>query len=304
MEPVIRPAPADSGINPTGSLESVTPPRGPIRGLVYSTRAIVGHRELLWLLVQREIKARYKDSSLGFLWSLFRPLTQLAIYYVAIGKFLQAERSIPEFAIFVFTGLTVWALFSEILSSSTTSMVSNAGLIKKVYLPREIFPLSSVGSAMFNFFIQFAILLVATIAIGSPPITPYWFFIPLGFVVIVLFAFAFGLVLAATNVYLRDVQHLVEVLLLVLFWASPIVYSYGFVNAALQGSWIEAVYLSNPVTIAVLGFQRAMWVAGADQSFPPDLTARLVIMAVIGLILIWVGQRIFARLEGNFAQEL
>ena len=271
---------------------------------MYSVKAVAAHRELLGLLVQREIKARYKDSSLGFLWSLFRPLTQLAIYYVAIGKFLGAERQIPEFAIFVFTGLTVWGLFSEILSSSTSSIVSNAGLIKKVYVPREIFPLSAVGSASFNFVVQFTILLAAAFLVGRPPITPGLVLVPFALIVIVLFAFAVGLLLSAVNVYLRDVQHLVEVLLLVLFWASPIVYSYEFVHDALRGSWLEQLYLANPVTVVVLTFQRAIWAAGADQTWPPDLLLRLALTGAASLAFLWVAQRIFARLEGNFAQEL
>ncbi|WP_279433481.1 ABC transporter permease [Agromyces protaetiae] len=103
-------------------------------------REIWQYRELLGRLVKREVKVRYKDSSLGIVWSLFRPLVQLLIYYFAIGQVLGAARSVPDFGIFVFIGLTMWALFSEIISTSTTSIVANAGLVKKVYLPREIFP--------------------------------------------------------------------------------------------------------------------------------------------------------------------
>lgn len=288
-----------------GELVSAAPPKGAVRGLVYSVKAILDHRELLGLLVKREIKARYKDSSLGFLWSLLKPITQLLIYYVAIGKFLSAERSIPEFAIFVFTGLTAWGLFSEILAGSTSSIVANSGLIKKVYIPREIFPLSAVGSAGFNFLIQLAILLIAAVAIGSPPFTLDLLFLPLALAVLLLFSFSLGLLLSAVNVYLRDVQHLVEVLLLVLFWASPIVYSYDLVHKSLDGNIIEQIYLANPVTLIVLGFQKAVWVAGADQTLgAAELATRLGIAGVLSLVLLWVAQRVFAKLEGNFAQEL
>ena len=121
-------------------------PAGPVSGFVGGTadsvRGVWRYRELLDLLVRRELKARYKDSALGFLWSLIRPLTQLLIYYIAIGKFLGAERSIPDFAIYIFTGLTAWALFSEIITTGTGSIVANGGLVKKIYLPREVFPLS------------------------------------------------------------------------------------------------------------------------------------------------------------------
>ncbi|MBC7594279.1 MAG: ABC transporter permease [Kineosporiaceae bacterium] len=285
-------------------LVTAGPPNGLLAGTSYSIRAIWGNRELLNLLVRREIKSRYKDSSLGLLWSLFRPLTQLLIYYVAIGKFLNAERSVPDYAIFVFTGLTVWALFAEVLSGSTTSIVANSGLIKKVYLPREIFPLASVGSALFNFAVQFAILLVATVALNRAPWHYQILYLPLALAVVLLFSFSLGLLLSAVNVYLRDFQHLVEVLLLILFWASPIVYSYKLVHRALNGSWIEQIYLANPVTLVVMGFQKAMWLAADTEIWPPNLPLRLVIVGLVSIVLLWVAQRVFARLEGNFAQEL
>ena len=117
-------------------------PAGPVNGVVSGTadsiRGVWRYRELLDLLVRRELKSRYKDSALGFLWSLIRPLTQLLVYYIAIGKFLGAERSIPDFAIYIFTGLTAWALFSEIVSAGTGSIVANGGLVKRSpVLPRE-----------------------------------------------------------------------------------------------------------------------------------------------------------------------
>lgn len=285
-------------------LVTAGPPRGLLAGTAYSIRAIWGNRELVNLLVRREIKSRYKDSSLGLLWSLFRPLTQLLIYYVAIGKFLNAERSVPDYAIFVFTGLTVWALFAEVLAGSTTSIIANSGLIKKVYLPREIFPLASLGSALFNFAVQFGILLLATIVLNRAPIHMQILYLPLAFIVVVLFSFALGLLLSAVTVYLRDFQHLVEVLLLILFWASPIVYSYKLVHHVLQGNWLESLYLANPVTLVVMGFQKAMWLAADTEIWPPNLGLRLVIVGLISILLLWVAQRVFARLEGNFAQEL
>jgi ABC-2 type transport system permease protein len=99
-------------------------------------------------------------------------------------------------------------------------------------------------------------------------------------------------------------QHLVEVLLLVLFWGSPIVYSFALVNELLAGNWLEQLYLANPITIGIMGFQRGMWVAGSSEVWPPDLALRMLIMTILCLLFVWVSQRIFARLEGNFAQEI
>ena len=276
----------------------------PLVGAWASIRDIGGQKEMLGLLVRRDLKARYKDSALGFLWSLIKPLTQLVIYYVVVGKFLGAARGIPDFAIYIFTGLTAYTLFSEIVASATASIIGNAGLIKKIYLPREIFPLASVGSASFNFLIQLAILIVATIVVGSHPLG--WnlvYFFP-SVLVLLVYATALGLLLSALNVYLRDVQYLVEVALMVLMWASPIVYTWAMVRDILGNGILLNIYTSNPITLSVLGFQKAFWTAGDGTPFPDDLLLRLAVTFVVGLVLLFVSQRVFSRLQGNFAQEL
>jgi len=275
-----------------------------------SIAEIWAHRELLWLLVRREIRARYKDSSLGIVWSLVRPLVQLLIYYFAIGQILGAARAVPDFAIFVFIGLTTWGLFAESVSSMTTSLVSNSGLVKKVYLPREIFPLSSVGGAIFNFAVQAVVLLVAITFLASFPGDGRLWYAPVAVITLIVFSTAVGLVLSAINVDPPDTENLVEIALVVLFWASPIVYSFTFVNNALHGNWLEQIYLANPVTICIIAMQKALWAAGTDatgafaQAWPDHLELRLAITLVVSIVLVWLAQRIFSRLQGNFAQEL
>lgn len=277
------------------------------RSTIQSIREIAAYRRLLGLLISRELRAKYKGSSLGIVWSLVRPLAQLLIYYVAIGQFLGAARSIPDFAIFVFTGLTVWGLYSEIITSGTTSVIANAGLVKKVYLPREIFPLAAVGGSLFNFVVQFLVLVAATLVLARPPLHAELLYVPVSILLTMVVATALALVLSALNVYLRDVQHLVEIFILIFFWASPIVYSMAFVHEVLGGSWLEELYLANPVTLAVLGMQKAMWVAGSEdpaQYWPPNLEWRMLVALVVGVVLLWIGQRVFSRLQSNFAQEL
>lgn len=281
---------------------------GFITGTWSSIRDVWDRRELLNLLVKREIRARYKDSSLGVVWSLVKPLVQLLVYYFAIGQILGVARNIPSFAIFVFVGLTVWGLFTEIVSSGTMSIVNNSGLVKKVYLPREIFPLGSVGGALFNFVLQLMILVAATLALGQFPLTTDLAFAPLALANVIVFGTAVAMILSAATVYLRDLQHLVEVTLTVAFWASPIVYSFAFVHDAIADTLFEQIYLSNPVTLSVLGMQKAFWLAGTTEStqmnWPPDLSVRLWVSLAISIVLLWLGQRVFSRLQGNFAQEL
>jgi ABC-2 type transport system permease protein len=284
-------------------LAAVGTRRGAVRGTVDSAREVWEYRELLSLLVRREIKVRYKDSVLGLLWTLIRPLAMLAVYYFAIGKFLGAQRAIPDFAIYIFTGLTAYQLFSEIVSGGTGSILGNAGLVKKIYLPREVFPLATVGSSLFNFVVQLGVLVAATFAVSRVPTGERLLFLPLSVAVLLVWGMALGFMLAAVNVYLRDVQYLVEISLVVLFWTTPTVYSWGLVRDAV-GPTIEAIYLANPLAVAVFGMQRAFWVAGDGTPVPDGLGVRLVVMLGIGAVLLWFAQRLFTRLEGNFAQEL
>ena len=267
-------------------------------------RKIFSHREMLGLLVRRDLKARYKDSTLGFFWSLIRPLVQLAVYFIVMGQFLGAADSIPDFAVYVFAGLSAMGLFTEIVVAGTGSVLTNAGLVKKVYLPREVFPLSSAGSALFNFGIQLLVLLGATLLVGKPPF--HWqflYFFP-SLLVLLVYGTALALLCSAVNVYLRDTQYLVEVVTMLLFWASPIVYSWAMVKSLVASPILLELYTNNPLTLAVLGFQRAFWVAGDDATWPAGLLLRLAVAFVVGLVLLVVCHRAFARLQGNFAQEL
>ena len=288
-------------------LKVIGRPRGFFLGLSTAVSELVENKDLLRLLISREIKSRYKNSSLGLLWSLLKPIIQLMVYYVFIGHFLGAARSIPDFAIFVFAGITMWGFFSEIVQGGTESIIANQGLVKKIYLPRELFPLASAGSALFNFSVQLIVLLAATVFFGAAPLHVELFMMFPAVLLVLIFGLALGMALGAINVYLRDTEHLVGVTLILGFWASPIVYSMNFVQAAIGGTWIESIYLANPITLAIVSMQKAVWIAGSNDSaiyWPPDLSIRLVICISISLVLLVISQRIFARLQGNFAQEL
>ncbi len=203
----------------------------------------------------------------------------------------------------------------------TGSIVGNAGLIKKVYLPREMFPLASVGSALFNFGIQLVILTIATVVAGDFPTGTRWVYLPLSLAVVLATALGWVLLLSALNVYLRDVQYLVEIVMMIMFWASPIAYSWGLVSGQVSSEALKQLYLTNPITIAIIGFQQTFWVAGDGGPIPPNATpeqitlltpqpvpdhleARLWIWLAVGIVFTVIAQRVFARLQGNFAQEL
>lgn len=282
-------------------------------GFSRSARDVWRYRELLGQLVRKELKVKYKDSVLGMLWTLVRPLMQLLVYSVAIGLFLGSSRQIPQFGLYLFTGLLVWTLFTDIVGGCTGSILGNAGLVKKVHLPCELFPLSVVGAAFINFLLQCVVLIGAYAVTTTAPSWDQMYLVVLSLIVLLLFATALGLVLAATNVYLRDVQYIVEVGLLLWFWMTPIVYDWTKVHEQLTVThglgWLYQLYLANPITNVVLAFQRALWPGGHSAKGAPfyyggDLAARLLVVGAISLVLVWLAQRVFARAQGNFAQEL
>jgi ABC-2 type transport system permease protein len=279
------------------------------------------YRQLLGQLTRKELKVKYKDSVLGFLWTLIRPLLQLLVYSIAVGGFLGNGRVIPEFGVYLFTGLLCWTLFTDIIGGCTGSIVGNAGLVKKVYFPREMFPLSVIGAAAINFVLQCVVLIGAYAVNNDWPKPDNFALIPLALLVLLAFATALGLLLAASNVYLRDVQYLVEVTLLFWFWMTPIVYAWTQVQEKLHVhyNWLLQIYLANPMCDVVLAFQKALWPGGTIIKYNPDKTirvngpehifngnlyGRLGILLAVCLVLLWLAQRVFARAQGNFAQEL
>lgn len=269
-----------------------------------SLKEIFSHRGLIFLLVKRDVRARYKDSAFGMLWSLVRPITQLLIYFVVIGYFLGAARGIPDFAIYVYSGIAAYSLFSEIISGATHSIVQNSGLVKKVFLPREIFPLASAGSAIFNFIVQISLLVVFVVVTGKFTFGVNLLYVIPGISILLVYGLAFGLILSALNVYMRDVGHLVDVVLMLLMWASPVVYSWGMVQTVLGKGILLDVYSLNPVTLGVLALQKAFWPGAVEAAYPDNLSVTMLIMFVIGVVFLFVAHGIFRRLQGSMAQEL
>lgn len=290
-------------------MERVNAPQTFWRGFPRAVREIWRYRELLVNLVRKDLKVKYKASSLGFFWSLLRPMLLLAIYYVAIGKFL--GNRLPDFIVFLFSGLAMWFFISEVVQRSVVSITGNRGLIKKVYFPREILPLAAIGVAFVQFLIMLAVLFTVTFAVRGVPDLQDLAVLPLAIAVLLLFVTAVALLVSAMNVFLRDTQHLIEVGLLALFYMSPILYAVETVRDTLSagGAWVEALYLCNPVAILAIGFQDAIYQQGVDDQgnqilYSGHVAGRLLVLGAVCCVLVFLAQRVFARAQGNFAQSL
>jgi len=296
------------------------------KGLGEQLRGIWQYRGLLLRLVGKEIKVKYKNSALGFFWSMLNPALYLVVFYVVFQLVLKG--GLPYYAIFLLSGLLAWNLFSTAVSSATASITSNAGLVGKVYFPREVLPLASVGAALVHFVLQGIVLLTVLAVLRYDVSWAHSLAIPPALVVLVMLAAGTGLLLAALNVYLRDVEHLVELALLAWFWLTPIIYPYFLVADRLDGrsySWMQWL---NPLIPIVLAFQRGIYnvitAVGAEPVGARPLSAgdgdvtrilptgmdlswyvtHLGGVAAVAAVLLLLGLFVFGRLEGNFAEEL
>ncbi|QYG93825.1 ABC transporter permease [Iamia sp. SCSIO 61187] len=214
------------------------------------------YRELLGNLVRKELKVKYKNSVLGFVWTLLNPTLYLVVFSLVFQEVLRVQ--VPYYAIFFLSGLLVWNFFSTALGSGTGSITGNAQLVQKVWFPREILPLAAIGAAMVHFALQ-AIVLVAALGIfRRAPSAEYAIALPLAILVLVVLAAALAIALSAVNVYLRDTEHLLELALLAWFWLSAVVYPYRQVAERLGPSreWMASL---NPIIPIVLTFQRVLY---------------------------------------------
>ena len=278
-------------------------------------RELWRYRELFVGLVRKELKVKYKESILGFLWSMLNPALYLVVFYIVFQVILGS--GIPQFPIFLLSGLLVWNLFSSALPAATGSVVGNSAIVKKVSFPREILALATVGASLVHFFLQSIVLLLAlAVCSHSPDYTMLPMVIP-ALIALLLLTSALGILLAAINVYFRDMQHLLELALLAWFWATPIVYQYRLVaDKAKSHELMYHIYRLNPITPIVLTFQRAIYnrlspIGKNGQPvkiLPPAGVSwylwQLIAVIVGSLILGAIALVIFGRVEGNFAEEL
>ena len=288
----------------TGALE--TPGRG--AGLADILRS----RFLLKLLVSKELKVRYRGSILGLLWSYVKPGVQFVVFYIALGVFLNLEQSpgnpdgLPNYAIYLFSGIVLINFFTEALGNASRSIVGNGGLIKKIYLPRQLFPVASVWVSGVHFVPQIVILIVACLFNGWRPSLLQLAAAVAGFLIVALLATGLGLLFGAINVYFRDAENLVDMLLMIATWASPVLYSWQMVQGKLGETFFH-LYQLNPITVGVETFHYAFWLPTTDgaEAIPPHLLSVWipVALAVSAAVLLF-GQFVFRRLEGRFAQEL
>ncbi len=272
-----------------------------IRNFRQQVNHLLEYRELIYTLVIRELKVRYKDSVLGILWSLMNPLLMMMVFTV-VFTILTPVANVEHFPVFLLCGLLPWNFFTASVMGSTISLVGNAGLIKKVYFPREALPIAVTLANLVHFFIAM-IILFGFIFVYNIPLTIWIIYLPLIVFVQIVYTIGVGLLLATANVFYRDTQQIMDVLLLAWFFFTPIFYpldvlpkSYELFGVTLD-VW-RLMYIVNPMASLVANYRVILYDGG-----PPalDFLARTGLTAGLVFVLGWI---VFQHYSWQFAEEL
>jgi len=272
-----------------GPVLIIQPSRGWLR---LNLRELWDYRELLYFLVWRDVKVRYKQTALGAAWAVLQPVMTMLVFSIFFGRLAKMPSDGVPYPIFVFAALLPWQLFAYALTESANSLVGNQNLIKKVYFPRLVVPLSSVLAGLVDFGISFVLLLGLMAFYGIRP-GPAIVLLPLFVLLAVTTALAVGLWLAALNVEFRDVRYTIPFLTQFWLFATPVAYP----SSLVPERW-RALYGLNPMAGVVDGFR---WVL-LGKSGGPGITVLVSTIAVAALLV--GGLAYFRRMEKTFADVL
>lgn len=251
---------------------------------------LYNYRELLKSNVKKEIRGKYKGSFLGVLWSFVNPLLQVAVYAIVFPYIMRIQTD--NYLIYLIIGIIPWTFFTTVINQGMITVRMNAGIIKKVYFPREILPISVALSGLINFLIS-CIIIVLFCLFGGIGITWHIIFLPL--IAILQFILTLGIVfaLSAINIYIKDTEYIVTFLINMLFYATPILY-----EASLFPEKIRFILYLNPMTQVIVAYRDIFLYHQV-----PSLMG-MAYLVVIALVLFFLGLLIFRKLEKGFAEEV
>ena len=248
------------------------------------------YRELLKTSVKKEVRSKYKNSFLGVVWSFLNPLLQIVVYAIIFSLILKNKQE--NYAIFLCCGIIPWTFFSIAINKSAFTMIENGNIIKKVYFPREIIPISVVTAETINFLIS-TIIILGVVFLGGIGITKYILYYPIILIAQYFIILAISFVVSSICVYFRDLQHFIGIILQLLFYAAPIVYSQDSIPKDYQ--WILKY---NPMTYIINAYRDIFYYQKSVELKP------LILLILTGVAACFIGYRIFNKLQRGFAEQL
>lgn len=252
-------------------------------------RTMFKYRELLSELTKREVKQRYKQSILGYAWVILNPFFQMLVMAFVFNFLLRVQDLGVPYAIFLYAGLLPWTLFANSLNSSVNALVGNAGLLTKIYFPREIFILSTILAKMIDFFLASTVFVAMMIWYKIPITWNVLWFVPI-FLIQMLFTYGLSLLVAAFNLFYRDIQYILGLLIMVWMYLTPVIYP-----TEMFPDRYRFIFQLNPMAVFVNAYRQVILGGGA-----PNFIS-LGIGLLVSVVLTIIGYLVFKKLEGQFA---
>jgi len=250
---------------------------------------VIDARELIGAWTARTLRARYQQSVLSWLWAIIQPVAQVAVFAIIFTLFVPVNTGNVPYILFSYAGMVPWAFLAASLTDMTGAIVSNMSLVTKIYFPREVLPVAAMLARLMDFGLAAGLLVILIVYFQVPVLPPAWWFLPVILAIQVVLILGLGLALAAANVYYRDVQSLLILILQLWFYASPIIYPVTAVPEHLR-----PYYFLNPMA-GILESYRDVLLNGKYPGF------NFVLSALISLIVFVIGYWFFKRVEFRFA---
>lgn len=267
------------------------------------------HRYVLRLLVRKEIQGRYSGSLLGLFWSYVQPAVRFGMYFFVIGIVIQLHKEVEYFGIHMFAGIVFVHYFTETFNAGTRSIVRNKAILKKMAMPRELFPVASMLVSAFHVVPGLVILTVACLAVGWTPDAVGIAAGLLGFAIVAVLGTALALLFSAANVFFRDVSNVVGTLTIFVTFSAPMIYPYRMVESRFGAA--ADYYLLNPIAESVLLIQRCFWTGSTSdpaqtirEDIPDNLFQLGLAHLAAAIVALALAQLVFSRLENKFAERL
>ncbi len=282
-------------VNDTLAENSTVKRTGQKEGVIQTLKEVWAYREMIASFVRRELRGRYKGSVLGFLWTFLNPLLQLFVYTVVFSTILKS--GIEDYPVYLFIALIPWIFFSSSVQGGSTAIISQKDMVKKIYFPREVLPISLVTTNFVNMLLCFLVVFAVTFISGRIPTQPEHFLallclIPL-FAVEYVLALGMAFLAASVTVYFRDMEHILGILVMAWQYMTPVLYSYDIIPDS-----IKPIFSLNPMTPIIVGLREILY----EQKIP-DLTGLLWAL-FLGTVILVLGWFTFSKLKRRFAEEL
>lgn len=254
-------------------------------------RELYNYRQMIFSLVKRDLRGRYKGSVFGFLWTFLNPLLQLVVYTFVFSFLLKSE--VENYYLFLFVALIPWLFFSTAITGGSGSVLHQSGMVTKIYFPREVLPISHVTSAFINMLYSF-IVVFAVIIIARVPVSPVaLLYLPVVMIVEYFLALGITMLVSAITVYFRDLEFILSIFMMAWQYLTPVMYSVDIVPEHLM-----KIFMLNPMTPITIAYRDILYYAKA-----PDLSTLLMAIGMSAAFML-IGFWAFGRLKKRFAEEM